>query len=72
MSLILKWFPPSWVQLKTPKAVCYIDPSYMRTNYAKHPTKIEFSTWPGPHRWARKVCDKEILLIQPKNHLWTV
>ena len=48
MSLTLKWFPPSWVQLKTTKTIAYIDPSYMRTYYSKHPSKIEFSTWPDP------------------------
>ena len=48
MALTLKWFPPSWVQLKTSKATAYIDPSYMKTYYQKHPSKIEFSTWPDP------------------------
>lgn len=48
MSLTLKWFPPSWVQIKTPEATAYIDPSYMRTYYRSHPSRIEFSTWPDP------------------------
>ena len=48
MSLTLKWFPPSWVQIKTSDCIAYIDPSYMRTYYRSHPSKIEFSKWPDP------------------------
>ena len=48
MPLTVKWFPPSWVQLKTPESTAYIDPSYMRTYYRKHPSRIEFSKWPDP------------------------
>jgi L-ascorbate metabolism protein UlaG (beta-lactamase superfamily) len=44
----LKWFPPSWVQISTRKARMYIDPSYLKTYYVKHPSVIEYSTWPDP------------------------
>ncbi len=46
MSLFLKWFPPSWLQIKTDRKVLYIDPAYLRTYYARYPKKIEFSRWP--------------------------
>jgi L-ascorbate metabolism protein UlaG (beta-lactamase superfamily) len=48
MPLTLRWFPPSWVLIRTSEAIAYIDPSYMRTYYRNHPSKIEFSTWPDP------------------------
>ena len=48
MSVSLKWFPPSWLQLKTKNVIIYIDPAYLRTYYTHHPNKIEFSRWPDP------------------------
>lgn len=42
----IKWFPPSWVQITHNNSVLYIDPAYLKTYYKKHPTKIEYSTWP--------------------------
>ena len=48
MSVLVKWFPPSWIQIKTDAKILYIDPSYMRTYYLKHPKKIEFTKWPDP------------------------
>ena len=48
MTVIIKWFPPSWVQIKTDAKILYIDPAYMRTYYLKHPQKIEFTKWPDP------------------------
>ncbi len=48
MAIAVKWFPPSWVQLKVDRKIIYIDPAYLRTYYTKHPHKIEFSKWPDP------------------------
>ncbi len=48
MTIALKWFPPSWVQIKVGKKIIYIDPAYLRTYFTKHPNKIEFSKWPDP------------------------
>ena len=48
MAIAIKWFPPSWVQLRVDKKIIYIDPAYLRTYYTKHPQKIEFSKWPDP------------------------
>ena len=46
MTIAIKWFPPSWVQIKVGKKIIYIDPAYLRTYFTKHPNKIEFSKWP--------------------------
>lgn len=48
MSVLIKWLPPSWFQIKTTETVIYIDPSYLKTYFANYPLKIEFSTWPDP------------------------
>ncbi len=48
MTIAIKWFPPSWIQIKTKALIIYIDPAYLRTYYTKHPHKIEFSKWPDP------------------------
>ena len=48
MAIAIKWFPPSWIQIKTKFLIIYIDPAYLRTYFTKHPHKIEFSKWPDP------------------------
>ncbi len=48
MPVSLKWFPPSWLQIKTQNLTIYIDPAYLRTYYTHYPRKIEFSRWPDP------------------------
>jgi L-ascorbate metabolism protein UlaG (beta-lactamase superfamily) len=48
MTVAIKWFPPSWVQIKTLDKIIYIDPAYLRTYFLKYPQKIEFSKWPDP------------------------
>ncbi len=39
----IKWFPRSWVQIKTDKYIIYFDPSYMSTYYKKLKSKVIFS-----------------------------
>jgi len=46
--LIIRWFPPSWFQIKYKDEVIYIDPAWMRTLFANYPKKVEFSRWPDP------------------------
>lgn len=46
MVINVKWFPPSWFQIKVGKKVLYIDPAYLKTYFRDYPHKIEFSTWP--------------------------
>jgi len=48
MLISLKWFPPSWFQIKTGDKIIYIDPAYLKTYFKNYPQKIEFSTWPDP------------------------
>lgn len=48
MQVSLKWFPPSWFQIKTDDKIIYIDPAYLKTYFKNYPKKIEFSTWPDP------------------------
>lgn len=48
MSISIKWFPPSWFQIKTGNKIMYIDPAYLRTYFTHYPKKIEFSKWPDP------------------------
>ena len=46
ISIYIKWFPPSWFQIKAGSHIIYIDPAYLRTNFAHYPNKIEYSKWP--------------------------
>lgn len=48
MSIFIKYFQPSWFQVKTSDIIIYIDPAYLKKYYTKYPQKIEFSTWPDP------------------------
>lgn len=48
MSIFIKWFPPSWFQIKARNKIIYIDPAYLRTYFTHYPKKIEFSKWPDP------------------------
>ena len=41
--MIIKWFPRSWIQIKSYESVIYIDPSYMSTYFKKYEKKIVFS-----------------------------
>lgn len=46
MTIRLRWFPPSWVQLVADGVVVYIDPAYLSSYFNQHPGRIEFSRWP--------------------------
>ncbi len=48
MPISIKWFPPSWLQIKSSDIIIYVDPAYLRTYFSKYPKKIEFSKWPEP------------------------
>ncbi len=47
-SINIRWFPPSWIQIKSKSHVIYIDPAYLRTNFTHYPKTIEYSKWPDP------------------------
>ena len=48
MSIFIKYFQPSWFQIKNRDKIIYIDPAYLKKYYTNYPKKIEFSTWPDP------------------------
>jgi len=48
MSIKIKWFPPSWVQIKAKNKIIYIDPAYLKKYYKSSSEKVEFSSWPDP------------------------
>ncbi len=48
MTIAVKWYPPSWIQIKINNSIIYIDPAFLRSYFRKHPKKIEFSKWPDP------------------------
>jgi L-ascorbate metabolism protein UlaG (beta-lactamase superfamily) len=39
MPVSIKWFPPSWFQIKTRDKIIYIDPAYLKKYYTKYPHK---------------------------------
>lgn len=41
--MIIKWFPRSWLQIKTEGCVIYTDPSYMSSFFKKYPKKVILS-----------------------------
>jgi L-ascorbate metabolism protein UlaG (beta-lactamase superfamily) len=68
MTLSIKWFPPSWVQIKSKNKVIYIDPAYLRTYFAKYPKKIEFSKWPEPIDGLPEGLEKADLILVTHDH----
>ena len=48
MTIEIKWFPPSWVQIKAKNKIIYIDPAYLKKYYNSSSKKVEFSSWPDP------------------------
>lgn len=67
-SLSIKWFPPSWVQIRTGNKIIYIDPAYLRTNFAKYPKRIEFSRWPGPIDGLPEELEKGDVILVTHHH----
>jgi L-ascorbate metabolism protein UlaG (beta-lactamase superfamily) len=68
MSVSLKWFPPSWIQIETKAAIIYIDPAYLRSYYTHHPQKIEFSRWPDPIDGLPEKLPKADLILVTHDH----
>lgn len=48
MHITIRWFLPSWLQMKTGNKVIYIDPAWIQKNFDSHPTKIIYSHYPEP------------------------
>ena len=64
----IKWFPPSWFQVKTKKHVIYIDPAYLRTNFTNYPKRIEYSKWPDPIDGLPEDLEKGDLILITHHH----
>ena len=68
MPVSLKWFPPSWIQIKADGKIIYIDPAYLRSYYLKHPKKIEFTKWPQPIDGLPEKLEKADLILITHDH----
>lgn len=44
----IKYFQPSWFQIKAENKVIYIDPAYLKKYYIKYLKKIDYTSWPDP------------------------
>lgn len=64
----IKWFPPSWLQIKAEDKILYVDPAYLRTYFRKCPTKVEFSRWPGPIDGLPEELEKADLILVTHKH----
>lgn len=64
MPVTIKWFPPSWFQIKSRTKTIYIDPAYLRSYFTHYPKKIEFSKWPDPiNGLPEKLAKADIILV---------
>lgn len=68
MTIAIKWFPPSWTQIKVDKKIIYIDPAYLRTYFTKYPHKIEFSKWPDPIDGLPENLEKADIILLTHDH----
>jgi hypothetical protein len=39
MTIVIKWFPPPWIQIKSRNLIIYIDPAYLKTYFTRYPQK---------------------------------
>ena len=68
MTASIKWFPPSWFQIKTKGKTLYIDPAYLRTYFTKYPKKIDFSKWPDPIDGLPEELEKADMILLTHHH----
>ena len=68
MTIDIKWFPPSWIQIKVDSKIIYIDPAYLRTYFTKYPKKIEFSKWPDPIDGLPEDLEKADIILITHDH----
>ena len=64
----IKWFPPSWVQIKAGDRIIYIDPAYLKTNFAHYPKRIEYSKWPDPIDGLPEELEKGDIILITHHH----
>jgi len=68
VAIVIKWFPPSWLQLKIGKQILYIYPAYLRTNFTHYPKRIEFSKWPDPIDGLPEELEKADIILITHHH----
>jgi L-ascorbate metabolism protein UlaG (beta-lactamase superfamily) len=68
MAIMIKWFPPSWFQIKTEQKIIYIDPAYLRNCFKNYRKKIEFSRWPKEIDGLPEDLEKADLILVTHNH----
>jgi len=66
--IYIKWFPPSWFQIKTGSHIIYIDPAYLKTNFANYSKKIEYSKWPDPIDGLPEELEKADIILVTHHH----
>ena len=64
----IRWFPPSWFQIKAGGKVIYIDPAYIKKHYKKYPGKIEYTNWPEPIDGLPEELEKAGLILITHHH----
>lgn len=64
----IKWFPPSWFQIKSGTHTIYIDPAYLRTNFTHYPKRIEYSKWPDPIDGLPEKLEKADIILVTHHH----
>ena len=68
MPISIKWFPPSWIQIKALNKLIHIDPAYLNTYFKDYPPKIEFSSWPEPIDGLPEKLAKADLILVTHHH----
>jgi L-ascorbate metabolism protein UlaG (beta-lactamase superfamily) len=68
MPISLKWFPQSWVQIKTRNKVIFIDPAYLKTYFKNYAKRIEFSSWPDAIDGLPEELEKADLILVTHHH----
>ena len=68
MTLLIKWFPPSWFQIKVDNIVIYIDPAYLRTYFLSYPKHIEYSKWPDEIDGLPEELEKADIILITHHH----
>ena len=66
--IYIKWFPPSWIQIEAEGQIIYIDPAYLKTNFAHYPKRIEYSTWPDPIDGLPEELEKGDIILITHHH----
>jgi L-ascorbate metabolism protein UlaG (beta-lactamase superfamily) len=67
-SILIKWFPPSWFQIKSGTLIICVDPAYLSTNFAHYSKRIEYSKWPDPIDGLPEKLEKADIILVTHHH----